>query len=74
MIISESHHQKKLCAISYETATFFDLKFYLQRLHERELHRIDPDQFSASTDKDQYDFINLGTKQNLRKKNYLEHG
>ena len=66
MLISESNHQKKLCAISYASPTFFDLKFYLQRLHGLEIIQLDPDKFSECQDKDQFDFINLVTNHQSR--------
>lgn len=64
MIIS---NKKPLAAISYNTATFRDLEYWLKTLYQTELLRIDPFDLEYLSDSNQY--INLVTKDfSLREK------
>jgi NDP-sugar pyrophosphorylase family protein len=52
-------------AVSYDSATFADLSFYMSELG-LEVRRLDPDEFLSSTPDDTYQYINLVTKFPLR--------
>lgn len=67
-LLGKSDKIKKFCAISYESVTFQDLKFFLKKNHQVDLARVDPEHFIEMLNKDQYNFINLMTNQPSRKK------
>lgn len=67
MVLTQSHDNKKLCAISYKSPTFNDLVFYLNKHSEAiTLQRIEPDQFMNMSCYGDYNFINLVTKMEAR--------
>lgn len=57
-----------LYAVSYDSVTFADLKFFLNATHNVKLERIDPDVFLSSVPDPLINYINLATKFPLRKK------
>jgi UDP-3-O-[3-hydroxymyristoyl] glucosamine N-acyltransferase len=59
MIISNSN--KLFAAISYDTATFKDLQYWLKTLHDIVLHRFDPNEVIANLSTS-YQYINLVIK------------
>ena len=52
------HNQLPLSAISYDSSTFDDLKFYIRHYHGLDLHRTDPESF-LSNPNSQFAYINL---------------
>lgn len=68
MILAQSQGNKRFCAISYKSPTFDDLVFYLEKYNKGfVLQRVEPEQFTAMPDREDYDFINLATKIETRK-------
>ena len=67
ILVSEGQNKNGFFAISYRSQTFNDLEFYLQNMHGITLNRVEPENFDAMPDKDDYNFINLVTQQTSRR-------
>jgi acetyltransferase-like isoleucine patch superfamily enzyme len=53
-----THNQLPLSAVSYDSSTFNDLKFYIRHYHGLDLHRTDPELFLSKSNS-QFAYINL---------------
>jgi hypothetical protein len=75
VMLYKDNKNGKLCAVSYDSVTFADLKFFLNNAYNIELERIDPDLFLNSIPTQLINYINLVTKFPLRKKvtDHLNH-
>lgn len=74
-MLYKDNENGSLCAVSYDSVTFADLKFFLNATHDVNLERIDPDVFLSSNPDPLINYINLVTKFPLRKKvtDHLTH-